>query len=384
VLHSFDGGVGGGGIYAAPTVSGSVLYGVGQTGGANSLGVVYSMGTNGSGYQVLHTFTSASTDGSNPNGALTISGTQLFGVANHGGASSFGAIYTMNTDGTGFSLLHSFAGGPGDGSSPGGGLTLSGSTLYGATSTGGAAGSGNFGYGTVYKLNTDGTGYSVLHSFDTSGESPSALTLSGSKLYGTTNNAVSSGGTIFSMNTDGTGYTTLHTFALATDGQGPQALTLVGTTLYGLALNDGSSTDGTIFGINTDGTGFHILHSFTGGTTDGQSPSGELSFANGRLYGITNAGGIANKGTLFSINLDGSGYSLDYSLKGSPDGGNGADVSLSADGSMLYGATIGGGTSGAGTVISMALPTPEPGTLGLGLCGVVVLGWRRRRVAPRR
>lgn len=381
VLHAFDGGSGGGMIYSAPTVSGSVLYGVTQAGGADSFGVAYSMATNGSSFQVLHTFTGASGDGSSASGSPTVSGTSLFGVLDRGGSANLGAIYTMNTDGSGFSLLHSFAGGSGDGSFPGGSLTLSGSTLYGATTTGGTSGSGGLGYGTVYKLNTDGTGYTILHNFDTSGEGPSALTLSGSKLYGSTFNSTSSGGTIYSMNLDGSGYTTLHTFAFSTEGQGPQALTLVGTTLYGLALNDGTGGDGTLFELNLDGTGFHILHSFTGGTADGQAPSGDLSYANGKLYGITDAGGSANKGVLFSINPDGSSYTLVHSFTDSPDGADGADLTMSADGSVLYGATINGGTGGDGTVFSVALPTPEPGTLSLGLCGVGVLGWRRRRTA---
>jgi len=58
-----------------------------------------------------------------------------------------------------------------------------GSTLYGTTLKG-----GGFGCGTVFKLNTDGTGYQVLKEFTGSdGKYPfSGLTLFGSALYGTT------------------------------------------------------------------------------------------------------------------------------------------------------------------------------------------------------
>jgi uncharacterized repeat protein (TIGR03803 family) len=298
-------------------------------------------------------------------------------VLGHGGAWNSGAIYTMKTDGTGFSLLYSFLGAPWEGSNPAGRLTLSGSTLYGATETGGNAGD----HGTVYKLNIDGTGYTTLHHFDDTGETPGAVLLSGSMLYGTTATTPGGWGTIYRMNTDGTGFTTLHTFDVNTEGVQPQALTLVGTTLYGLTKGAG-----TIFSMNLDGTGFSILHSFPGSgtsSTDGTDPRDTLSYANGRLYGVTNRGGSAGDGTLFSINLDGSGYSVDYSFTGTPDGNGPTGLTISADESTLYGVTLAGGPggqAGQGTVFSVAVPAPEPGTLGLVLCGIGMLGCRRRVV----
>jgi len=57
-------------------------------------------------------------------------------------------------------VLHSFRGGTNDGQSPEGALFQSGSNLYAMTS-----GGGNFRDGTIFKVNTDGTGYGVLRSF---------------------------------------------------------------------------------------------------------------------------------------------------------------------------------------------------------------------------
>jgi uncharacterized repeat protein (TIGR03803 family) len=64
-----------------------------------------------------------------------------------------------------------------------GSLTLSGSTLYGTTSGGGANA-----YGTVFSIDTNGTGYMDLYDFNTPfGTQPRAtLSLSGSTLFGTT------------------------------------------------------------------------------------------------------------------------------------------------------------------------------------------------------
>src|SRR5947199_4195214 len=67
-----------------------------------------------------------------------------------------------------FTTLHSFSAGAyngyntytnSDGAHPGG-FVLSGNTLYG---TGGGGGSG--GSGTLFALNTNGTGFTILHSF---------------------------------------------------------------------------------------------------------------------------------------------------------------------------------------------------------------------------
>src|SRR5208283_4606079 len=60
-----------------------------------------------------------------------------------------------------YAILHSFSGGS-DGADPLGSLTLSWYTLYGMTSGGDNGG----GYGTIFQINTDGTQYQVLHSFD--------------------------------------------------------------------------------------------------------------------------------------------------------------------------------------------------------------------------
>jgi len=65
----------------------------------------------------------------------------LYGTTPYGGASGGGTVFAINTDGTGFRNLHSFTGGS-DGANPFAGLILSGNTLYGTASSGGSSGSG--------------------------------------------------------------------------------------------------------------------------------------------------------------------------------------------------------------------------------------------------
>ena len=58
-----------------------------------------------------------------------------------------------------FTTLYSFTDGS-DGGFPGTGLVLSGNTLYGTTGNGGSPQ-----WGTVFAVNTDGTGFTTLYSF---------------------------------------------------------------------------------------------------------------------------------------------------------------------------------------------------------------------------
>jgi uncharacterized repeat protein (TIGR03803 family) len=131
------------------------------------------------------------------------------------------------------------------------------------------------------------------------------MVLSGNTLYGTTLLGGTTGsGTVFKINTDGGGFTTLYNFNGASDGAQPYAgLVFSGGTLYGVTYAGGSSGQGTLFRVNTDGTGFVTLHTFAGGA-DGANPRGDLVLGGNVLYGTTSKGGTSNFGTVFSFNLD--------------------------------------------------------------------------------
>ena len=81
-------------------------------------------------------------DGADPYGRLILSGNTLYGTSQNGGSSIVGTVFALNTDGTGFTNLHTFTGGS-DGAYPGAGLILSGNALYGATGIGGSSYAGN-------------------------------------------------------------------------------------------------------------------------------------------------------------------------------------------------------------------------------------------------
>jgi len=353
-LHSFNGDSNGANPSAGLTLSGNTLYGTAQSGGSSSKGTVFSLNTDGTGFTTLHGFSGGS-DGANPFAGLILSGDTLYGTAQSAGSSSNGTVFSVNTDGTGFTTLHSFSGGS-DGANPSAGLTLSGNTLYGTASEGGTSGNG-----TVFSINTDGTGFTTLHGFspvvsrNTDGANPSAgLILSGNTLYGTASEGGSSGyGTVFSVSSDGTGFTTLRAFSGGSDGANPQAgLVLSGNALYGTASAGGSSGGGTVFSLKTDGTGFTNLHNFSGGG-DGANPFAGLILSGDTLYGTAQSGGSSSKGTVFSLNTDGTRFTNLHGFSGGSDGANPSAAGLTLSGNTLYGTASEGGTSGNGTVFSV-------------------------------
>ena len=345
VLNNFTNSPDGATPLAGMMLSGSLLYGTTRNGGEGGVGSVFQINTNGSGYSILGNF-ARNGDGSNPNADLTMSGGVLYGTTSGGGSSGGGTVFKVNTNGTGYMVLKHFAGGN-EGASPSGTMPLSGNVLYGITQYGGSTGAG-----TVFKLNTDGTGYTVLKNFtNDDGATPLAgLTLSGGVLYGTTAYGGSANlGTVFQLNTDGTGYAVLKRFA--NEGSYPfVGVMLSGSVIYGTTEYGGTGNNGTVFKVNVDGTGYTVLKTFIG--SDGSTPDAVLALSGSALYGTTHYGGISNAGTVFMVNTDGTGFSTVRHFTDSPDGAF-PDAGVVVSGSTLYGTTIGGGSWGYGTVFKM-------------------------------
>jgi uncharacterized repeat protein (TIGR03803 family)/YD repeat-containing protein len=122
-----------------------------------------------------------------------------------------------------------------------------------------------------------------------------------------------------------------------------------------------------------------VLHPFAdtvpqvGQTTmaaDGQQPEGDVTLSNDgtTLYGRAFADGSAGDGTIFLLNTDGSNYETLHNYTGSAtppvDGSMPRHnaMALSPDGSQLYGMTVAGGTAGLGVVFRYDLTGPDANT----------------------
>jgi uncharacterized repeat protein (TIGR03803 family) len=362
-LHTFDGS-----DSAQPMAglvsSGNTLYGT-TDGSVNHTGTVFSINADGTGFKLLHVFNHRQ-DGDGLDAELTLSGDTLYGTASIGGVGSlngFGAIFKLKTDGTGFTRLYSFTGNS-DGAYPHAGLVLSGTTLYGSASQGAVSNNG-----TLFAINSDGTGFRVLHTFNgQDGRMPfSTMVLSGDILYGSTQagGALGDFGTVFKINADGTGFLTLHTFTGGPDGAYPGALTLVGNTLFAGAAGAITPVTGartsSIFAINTDGSGFTTLHTFTAANTnssgvytnsDGTSVI-TLVFFNNTFYGTTSGGGIPGCGTVFALSTNGTRFTQLHSFTRTDGRLPLCALVLLSD--TLYGTTAVGASSNLGSVFSLSL-----------------------------
>ncbi len=288
-------------------LSGTTLYGTTHGQGDFWYGSIFKLNTDGSGFTVLKTL-NGSSDGDGPYD-LVLSDAALYGAASAGGRFGRGTVFRLDTDGGSWAVLQDFA--LTNGANPWTGLVLSGGPLYGATVNG-----GEMCCGTVFQINTDGSGFALLKSFgggDYPGTNPGGeLVIADTTLYGTTiNGPRDRSGTVFQINTDGSGCTNLHIFSGASDGFSPRGLRLDGHTLYGTTLYGGITNPsvplgyGTVFKVNTDGSGFTTLKQFTG-SDDGGSPSeGRLVVSGKTLYGATWSGGTSNQGVLFALTLPG-------------------------------------------------------------------------------
>ncbi len=383
ILHSFSGANGDGtNPEGTLALSGTTLYGSTRMGGSGDRGTIYKIGTDGSGYNVIKSFPDENGLGSMPDkGSLTLSGSFLYGTTL--GFDTPGTLYKIGTDGNSYSVLHTFDQFEGDGREVFSDLTLGGSTLYGMTSHG-----GDHNAGTIFQIGTDGKNYNIIHSFTggADGDFPmyGPLALSGSTLYGMTlfGGTNDNPGTIFKINTNGSGFSVIHTFGEIGDGKFPWgSVTLIGSTLYGMTSSGGDSNNGTIFKINTDGSGYNVLYSFNG--TDGASPFSNLIVSGSSLYGTAAYGG--HGGTVFKIDTDGSDFSVLYSFEfdSAPTKGAWPYGSLMLSDSTLFGTTYIGGNSGDGTIFALSIP--EPSTLALLSIGIINLlafrFWRYRWIA---
>jgi len=246
---------------------------------------------------VLYAFTNA--DGMNPYADLCAGqdgnfyGTTVGGGTNGG----FGTVFKVTTNGLLTSLV-SFAGTNGSFSHSELAQGNDGN-FYGTT-----AGGGDNGYGTVFVVTTNGLLTSLVPFADTNGAFPySSLTMGndgnfyGTTYYGGSNNIL---GTIFRVTTNGV-LTSLASFN-NTNGANPIAGLTLGSdgNFYGTTVNGGSSNLGTAFQITTNGV-LNSLVSFN--NTNGANPhAGWTPGSDGNFYGTTaNGGGATTNGTVVKL-----------------------------------------------------------------------------------
>lgn len=369
----------------------NAFYGVAITGGANGGGTVFTMTAKGA-VTVLHAF-GGGTDGSAPRGEVVfVPGDHdaIYGTTASGGTGtgcsgtvpSCGTVYKIDLATNAYSILYSFQGGA-DGATPAGGLAYKDGVLYGTTLQGGGTQGCPSTYdscGTVFSVTTGGM-ESVLYSFQggRDGANPgSKLLISGKDLFGTT--AAGGGrcarqtefpdgcGTVFKLTppSAGTGpwdEHVLHRFQSISDGADPYAGVIkMGSVLYGTAFAGGSADGGIVYSIDLhNGNSETVVYNFLN-DADGGHPIADLHDMAGTLYGVASSGGTPGCryiypfdgcGTVFQ--LVPGGIATLYSFEGAANGGNPYMAGgLVDERGVLYGTTYGGG-AGYGVLFGFVL-----------------------------
>ncbi|HXE72694.1 MAG TPA: choice-of-anchor tandem repeat GloVer-containing protein, partial [Candidatus Nitrosotenuis sp.] len=379
VLHSFRGSDGAWSRGSLLRV-GDTLYGRTALGGAYGSGTIFRIGTDGTGFAVLHSFTAGADNGQGNqphHNAMFLLDGRLYGACLYGGNNDNappappgkpgkpkdggppptaqvgnGTLFALSPQGQGYAVVLPMRGGTDGSSHPHSPPTAVGATLYGMTSDGGA-----HGRGTLYSVAADGSGYRILHSFhpDT-GSEPHGMVVTdstGRALLGMTRKGGrprtgQGAGVIFRYDLETGRYRVLHVFqkGVLTNGDTNDHgfLTRVGHVLYGTTQWGGAGLKGTLFSIGEDGKNFRILHSFQGGKGDGAEPYGSLTPLQGWLYGTTTRGGARNDGTLFRYNPATRKFQLLASFDRRTTGALPEDnVVADAQGRVLYGLTQTGG-----------------------------------------
>jgi len=228
-------------------------------------------------------------------------------------------------------------------------------------------------WGSVERVEIEGTGRLLLHRFnglDSSNPVAELVEIHDGTLYGTTEGRrrpqsppLPEHGSIFQVDQTGT-FATRFLFHGPSDGSKPLGRLIQASDglIYGTTSMGGLHGFGTVFSFDIGGT-LTTLHHFAG--PDGANPNaGVIQGLDGRLYGTTRNGGAFGYGTVFVIDVTGELTTL-HEFAGS-DGANPVSELIQANDGAFYGTASFPGQffPEGGVVFRVRLETSPPPSTG--------------------
>ncbi len=312
---------------------------------------------------LLYNFPENQNTGFFPNGYAPVaiaegSDGMLYGAASSGGptSASAGTLWRINKNGTGFTVLVQYCTTCSSGGFPNSIVAGSDGNLYGTTGYGGnwpGNGCEDLGCGVVFKLTTAGV-YTVLHAFNGNGgdtsEPVGVIQASDGNLYGATAGNLSEG-SIFKVTPSGQ-FSTLHFFGSGTYGLSGITQASDGM-LYGFSHVVSAPTV-ELYNITTGGS-FQNLAQITQPLYKQFGLAQPIQASDGNLWTAAAEGGSGNWGRVLAVSTKGK---VEQSLSFTNTNGSFATGRLVqlANGT-LYGTTIKGGTLSNGSLASGVIYT---------------------------
>jgi len=278
--------------------------------------------------------------------------TGIWGVAGAGAQYNAGAIFKMDGSGNNYAVKESFF--RFDGDYPQASLMqASDGKLYGITSSCCTFDA----FSVFFRYDPSTKVYERLVNFDESinglNSNASPIQAKNGKIYGVaTKGGVFNQGVIFEFEPGTKVYKKVYDFDTI-NGSNPQSALLEASDgmLYGLTNRGGNKDYGVLFQFDAQTGTYKKKVDMSGPPVNGGNPLGSLIQAkNGKLYGLTSAGGKDDFGTLFEFDPVTADFATKIEFDSHTTGGTPFGSLLEASDGNLYGVTDGGGTGGFGVL----------------------------------
>ena len=341
------------------------FYGMTAGGGRNQVGTVFRMSPAGVVTTLVDFNSSTAPKGASPRGSL-VQGTDgnFYGMTQYGGANGVGTAFTMTPAGVVTTLVEFNSSTAPKGAYPEGSLVQgTDGSFYGMTYEGGV-----HNFGTVFRMTPAGV-VTTLVEFNRhtapKGRNPMGSLVLGTdgNFYGLTSEGGANGwGTAFQMTSTGV-LTTLVEFNYKTAPKGllPMGSLVLGTggNFYGMTNAGGANNFGTVFEMTPAGVLTTLVEFNETSAPKGSSPRGTLVLGtDGNFYGTTGQGGANNHGTAFKMTPAGVLTTLvEFNEFTAPKGRYPVGSLVQGADGEFYGMTSAGGSGvlpgGAGTAFKL-------------------------------
>ena len=334
----------------------SLLYGTTYNGGKHDNGVIFSYNPITDEYLKLHDFVSLSSGDGPYSGLILANNGKMYGTTLYGGLNNLGTLFEYNVATNTLTKKLDF-----DGVNMGNMIfanviQASNGKLYGLTNRGGLND-----LGVLYEYDYTTETFRKMIDFDGAnyGRSPNILVeVENNVLYGTcASGGINNNGTIFEYNISTNILTKKFDFAGVTSGSTPILSLMLSSngSLYGLTRDGGANMRGVLYEYNINTETFTKKMDLS--TEIGGTPGGRLLEANnGKFYGLTNLGGLNNKGVVFEFDP----VTNKYTKKIDFDGVSGSQPNgsfMQATNGKLYATTRGGGLGNSGVLFEYDVQT---------------------------